>query len=74
MIVVTAKLSDNGWEKSKIEVKPYGPLSLEPSATIINYGQGLFEGVKAYRTVNDRIVVFRPEKNSDRLASGARAY
>jgi len=53
-------------------VEPYGPLSLEPAATVLNYGQGLFEGVKAYRTVKDRIVLFRPQKNALRMADGAR--
>jgi branched-chain amino acid aminotransferase len=31
---------------SKGELVPYGPLSLEPAATVLNYGQGLFEGIK----------------------------
>lgn len=72
MAVCTTKLG-TPWTKA-VEVRPYGPLLMEPSATIINYGQGLFEGVKAHRTVNDRIVVFRGEKNGQRLAAGARAY
>jgi len=25
---------------------PYGPLPLEPASTILNYGQGIFEGLK----------------------------
>jgi len=50
----------------------YGPLSLEPAATILNYGQGIFEGIKAYRTDKGRIVLFRPQKNAQRLADGAR--
>ncbi len=58
----------------KMDVLPYAPLQLEPSATILNYGQGIFEGIKAHRTVKDRIVVFRGEKNGERLANGADAY
>lgn len=50
---------------------PYGPLSLEPAATILNYGQGLFEGMKAFRTEKGRIVMFRPRKNAQRLQDGA---
>eukprot|EP00391_Amoebophrya_sp_Ameob2_P003624 CAMPEP_0179000320 /NCGR_PEP_ID=MMETSP0795-20121207/10596_1 /TAXON_ID=88552 /ORGANISM="Amoebophrya sp., Strain Ameob2" /LENGTH=337 /DNA_ID=CAMNT_0020693283 /DNA_START=419 /DNA_END=1432 /DNA_ORIENTATION=- len=72
MAVCTTKLG-TPWRTREVEVRPYGPLLMEPSATIINYGQGLFEGVKAHRTVNDRIVVFRGEKNGQRLAAGARA-
>ena len=53
---------------------PYGPVELEPSATVINYGQALFEGLKAYRTVRGDIVTFRPEMNARRLADGARRF
>jgi branched-chain amino acid aminotransferase len=45
---------------------------MEPSATVLNYGQGLFEGIKAYRTEKGRIVLFRPQKNGQRLGDGAR--
>lgn len=57
-----------------VSVEPYGPLQLEPAATIINYGQGLFEGLKAYRTATGRIVLFRPEKNGARMSGGARRF
>lgn len=69
MIVATCK---QGGRWDKIRSEPYGPLSLEPAATIINYGQGIFEGIKAYRTVKDRIVLFRPQKNGRRMSDGAR--
>jgi len=52
--------------------EPYGVLPLEPSATVLNYGQAIFEGLKAYRTEKGRIVLFRPQKNAQRLAEGAR--
>ena len=35
-----------------------------------NYGQGLFEGMKAYRTKNNEIIMFRPEENAKRAANG----
>ncbi len=56
-----------------IEATPYAPLTLEPSATILNYGQGIFEGIKAFRTARDRIAVFRPERNAQRFSDGAEA-
>ena len=59
------------WNNAEMKVLPYAPISLEPSATILNYGQGLFEGIKAHRTVKDRIVVFRGDRNGARLANGA---
>lgn len=69
MIVATTKLNER-WETFGVE--PYGALRLEPAATILNYGQGIFEGIKAYRTSKGRIVIFRPQKNGQRLADGAR--
>jgi len=56
---------------SSVHVEPYGPLSLEPAATILNYGQGIFEGLKAWRTEKGRIVLFRPHKNAERCQDGA---
>merc|ERR1719251_843420 len=55
-------------------LQPYGPMSLEPAASILNYGQGIFEGIKAYRTSKGRIVVFRPMKNAQRMVEGARRF
>ena len=46
---------------------PYGEINLSPAACVLNYGQGVFEGMKAYHTAKDRIVMFRPDKNSARM-------
>lgn len=56
--------SEKGWYDGKII--PYGPIELEPSAMVFHYGQEMFEGLKAYRTDNGRILLFRPEKNAER--------
>ncbi|MEL0101242.1 MAG: branched chain amino acid aminotransferase, partial [Euryarchaeota archaeon] len=53
------------------EMRPYGNISISPAAGVLNYGQGLFEGMKAYRTTNDRVVLFRPEENARRMQRGA---
>lgn len=50
---------------------PYGPLEISPGSCILNYGQGIFEGMKAYRTQEGRIVLFRPEENARRFQNGA---
>jgi len=68
MYVSTTKQGD---VFKKGEIKPYGPLSLYPSAGVLNYGQGIFEGLKAFRTSKDRCVVFRPKDNSKRFNDGA---
>lgn len=50
---------------------PYGPLELSPSAGVLNYGQGVFEGMKAYRTEDGRLLLFRPEQNALRMQESA---
>ncbi|XP_061336401.1 branched-chain-amino-acid aminotransferase 2, chloroplastic-like isoform X1 [Gastrolobium bilobum] len=49
----------------------YGNIELSPFAGILNYGQGIFEGLKAYRTEDGRVLVFRPEENALRMKAGA---
>ncbi|TVU31779.1 hypothetical protein EJB05_23480, partial [Eragrostis curvula] len=56
---------------SKGEMVPFGPISLNPSSGVLNYGQGLFEGLKAYRTTEGSILLFRPEENALRMRTGA---
>ena len=53
------------------EILPYGNLEIDPAAGVLNYGQGIFEGMKAHRSVQDRIVLFRPEENARRFQRGA---
>lgn len=54
-----------GWYDPRII--PYQPIELDPAATCLHYGQLIFEGLKAYRTDDGSIVMFRPEKNMERL-------
>ncbi|MCT4687876.1 branched-chain amino acid aminotransferase [Vallitalea sp.] len=53
-----------GWHDPRIV--PYQPISLDPSAMVFHYGQEMFEGMKAYKTEDDRVLLFRPEKNIQR--------
>ncbi|KAK9670012.1 hypothetical protein RND81_13G170400 [Saponaria officinalis] len=55
----------------KGELRRYGNIEMSPASGVLNYGQGLFEGLKAYRTQNGNIVLFRPEENALRMRSGA---
>ncbi|MED5350775.1 MAG: branched-chain amino acid aminotransferase [Candidatus Thermoplasmatota archaeon] len=57
------------WRPGKIQ--PYGNLSIDPAAGVLNYGQGIFEGMKAQRTSKGRVVLFRPERNARRFQRGA---
>jgi branched-chain amino acid aminotransferase len=54
-----------GWRGARIV--PYGPLSLDPAASCLHYGQLIFEGMKAYRHKDGRIVMFRPDMNMKRM-------
>jgi len=61
---------ETGGKWTKCETLPYGDLSITPRAAVLNYGQGLFEGMKAQRTEDGRIVIFRPEMNARRTQYG----
>ncbi|ONK60456.1 uncharacterized protein A4U43_C08F18670 [Asparagus officinalis] len=65
-----AKCSQNG-AFSKGELQRFGPIELNPSSGVLNYGQGLFEGLKAYRKEDGSILLFRPEENALRMRMGA---
>ncbi len=52
------------------EIVPFGDLRLSPAAGALNYGQGLFEGMKANRAEDGRTLLFRPEHNAQRAAAG----
>lgn len=69
MYTATCKLGEE-WEPGVLV--PYGDITISPAAGVLNYGQGLFEGMKAQRSVNGGIVLFRPERNAARLQDGAR--
>ncbi|MCJ8284360.1 MULTISPECIES: branched-chain amino acid aminotransferase [unclassified Halomonas] len=54
------------------QVRPYGPLSLDPAASVLHYAQEIFEGMKAYRHADGSVWTFRPEKNAARFRASAR--
>ncbi len=54
-----------GWHDARIV--PYGPISLSPAASVFHYGTEVFEGLKAYRTPDGGVQLFRPWDNMARL-------
>ena len=58
-----------GWHDAKIV--PYGELSLSPAACVFHYGAEVFEGMKAYRTPDGDVQLFRPMENIRRLNNSA---
>ena len=61
---------ERGWHNPRIE--PYGPIRMDPSTMVLHYGQGVFEGLKAYRTASGAIQLFRPQENMKRLNNSCR--
>lgn len=61
--------SDGKFEQGQLA--PYGNVELSPSAAVLNYGQGLYEGTKAYRTEDGRLLLFRLDQNATRMKTGA---
>jgi branched-chain amino acid aminotransferase len=61
---------EQGWHDGKVE--PYRALELDPAATVLHYGQAIFEGLKAYRQPDGSIASFRPDANAARFRASAR--
>ncbi|MCI8348330.1 MAG: branched-chain amino acid aminotransferase [Firmicutes bacterium] len=53
-----------GWHDGRIV--PYAPLELDPASIVFHYGQEMFEGLKAYKTKDGRVQLFRPDMNAKR--------
>lgn len=64
MLVMDYK--DGAWQDA--EIVPFGPVMMHPAMSAIHYGQSIFEGMKANRTVDGDVVIFRPEMNAHRFA------
>ncbi len=60
---------DGEWQTPVI--KPYSPITLDPSAKIFHYGQSIFEGMKAYKDAEGSTLLFRPLENCKRLNKSA---
>ncbi|MBY8981764.1 MAG: branched-chain amino acid aminotransferase [Candidatus Lokiarchaeota archaeon] len=57
------------WDEGKLI--PFGPFEISPAACVLNYGQGIFEGMKALEAKTGEIVLFRPIENAKRLNMSA---
>jgi len=68
--MLVARFGESAW--ADVEIRPYGPLSMPPSINALQYGLAVFEGLKAFRTVSDEVVLFRPWENYQRLRRSCR--
>ena len=59
------------WDKDKdwhdARIVPYEPVTLDPACVVLHYAQETFEGLKAYRTAEGKIQLFRPQMNARRM-------
>lgn len=53
-----------GWHDGRIV--PYAPIELDPAAAVLHYAQEMFEGLKAYKAKDGRVLLFRPDMNAKR--------
>lgn len=60
---------DGAWKDP--EIVPFGPIPMHPAMSAIHYGQSIFEGLKAYKSPNGELVVFRPDMNAKRFIESA---
>ena len=60
---------EKGWHDARII--PYGPIPMSPASSALHYGAEIFEGMKAYRTKEGKVQLFRPYENAKRLNSSA---
>ena len=73
MWVSRAQASD-GIYSTEDALQPMGPIPMSPAATVLNYGQALFEGLKAFRRADGTVALFRPQRNALRMQAGAERF
>ena len=69
MFVMEYDKDNGGWQNARIV--PFANLSLHPAATVFHYGAEIFEGLKAYRTPDGGVQMFRPTENIRRMNNSA---
>ena len=62
-------LRDPVWDEGGL--LPYGDITISPAAAFMSYGLGVFEGLKAQKTADGRVLLFRVDKNAERLQKSA---
>ncbi|WP_425059854.1 Branched-chain-amino-acid aminotransferase 2 [Sporomusa carbonis] len=62
-------VTGKGWHNPRIV--PYGNIDISPAAMVLHYGQAIFEGMKAFRTEDNRVVMYRPLDHLKRFNNSA---
>lgn len=63
--MLVADCIDGVWQTP--EILPYGDIAYNPALASLHYGQSIFEGMKAFKNVDNEVVMFRPEENFKRF-------
>jgi branched-chain amino acid aminotransferase len=67
--MLVADYENGKWQTP--EILPYQPLQMDPSLAVLHYGQAIFEGIKAYRSKDGGVKIFRPHDNFERFNKSA---
>ncbi|MET8093130.1 branched chain amino acid aminotransferase, partial [Micromonospora sp. NPDC005220] len=68
--MVTVRYADGkGWYDARVEAR--APIPMDPASAVLHYAQEIFEGLKAYRTADGGVTMFRPDANAARFAASA---
>lgn len=67
--MVVAEYADGAWKRAVLQ--PYAPITLEPAASVLHYGQAIFEGYKAYAQRDGGVCTFRADRNAARFNKSA---
>jgi len=65
-----ARFRDGKWDEGGLTADEN--IVLNESACVLQYAQNVFEGLKARRTADGRIICFRPDMNAARMAASCR--
>lgn len=68
MVTITWE-EGKGWHDAVVRERK--PFQLDPASAVLHYAQEIFEGMKAYRTEQGSVVLFRPEENARRFQQSA---
>ena len=69
MVTIEYDAAKGGWHNAT--VGPRQPIALDPAAAVLHYAQEIFEGMKAYRTADGGVALFRPQENARRFNASA---
>ena len=67
--MLVCNYKDGSW--SDPEILPYAPINMSPGSQVLHYGQSIFEGMKAFKSPNDEVLIFRKNDNFIRLNKSA---